>query len=155
MDNVISVDLDTLYPVIADTLKNGNCFTFSPKGKSMLPLIRQGIDSVKIAPITSKLNKYDIPLYRRSNGQFVLHRIVGIRDGKYIMCGDNQHIYEYGIDDSQLIGLVTEIIRPEGVLHTTDKSYIFYSRMRIFIQSIKRCLSRGKSFIKKKLKFLQ
>lgn len=154
MSNTVSVDLETLYPVMLETLNSGNSFTFSPKGKSMLPLIRQGVDSVKISPICGKLNKYDLPLYRRSNGQFVLHRVVGVSNDKYIMCGDNQFIYEYGIEDSQLIGLVTEIIKPEGIIRTSDKSYISYCRKRVFTQLIKRYFSKVKSFIKKVLVFL-
>lgn len=154
MSNPVAVDLEMIYPVIKETLENGNSFTFSPRGKSMLPLIRQGVDSVKISPINRKINKYDIPLYRRDNGQFVLHRVVGLKDDGYIMCGDNQHVYEYGIEDRHLIGLLTEIIRPDKVVKTTDPDYISYSHKRVLQQRIKCMLAKVKSLVKKILIFL-
>lgn len=49
-------------------------------GDSMLPLIRQGKDLLLIArKPQGRLNKYDVPLYRRDSGQYVLHRILKVR----------------------------------------------------------------------------
>ena len=45
-------------------------------GDSMWPLIRQGRDLVVIHRTTGRLKKYDVPLYRRDSGQYVLHRVL-------------------------------------------------------------------------------
>ena len=53
----------------------------------------------------------DIPLYRRNDGAFVLHRVVGIKEnGEYIMCGDNQFLLEFGITDKNIIGVARTLI---------------------------------------------
>ena len=149
MPDNISVDLETLFPLIQQKLNQGGDVTFGPKGVSMLPIIRQGIDSVKISPLTSDLKKYDVPLYRRSNGQFVLHRIVGINNGSYVMCGDNQFIREKDITRDMIIGVMSEIIKPDGVIKTNDKSYISYSRRQVRKQYVKWVLWNFKSILKK------
>ena len=46
------------------------------KGDSMLPMLDDEKDSVKITAVRGVLNKYDLPLYRRPGGQLVLHRII-------------------------------------------------------------------------------
>lgn len=69
-------------------------------GDSMLPLIRQGKDLLLIArKPQGRLNKYDVPLYRRDSGQYVLHRILKVRKNDYVLCGDNRWRREVGITD--------------------------------------------------------
>lgn len=80
-------------------------------GDSMLPLIRQGRDLLVIQPKTGRLRKYDIPLYRRDSGQYVLHRVLKVRPDGYVICGDNRWGREYGITDRHIVGVLTAIIR--------------------------------------------
>ena len=149
MPENFSVDLETIYPVIEEKLLAGGTVTFGPKGISMLPLIRQGVDSIKLAPINKKLQKYDVPLYRRSNGQFVLHRVISEKNGIYTMRGDNQIINEYGINHSQIIGIMTEIIKPEGVIKVSDKEYIKYTKKQVLKQTIKSFIFKLNVLLKK------
>ena len=66
----------------------------------MLPLIRQGKDLLLIArKPEGRLSKYDVPLYRRDSGQYVLHRILKVRENDYVICGDNRWHRETGITD--------------------------------------------------------
>ena len=154
MSKNVSVELETLFPVIQEVLSEGKSFTFAPKGVSMLPLIRQGEDSVTISPANHALKLYDVPLYRRKNGQFVLHRVVGLKNGKYVMCGDNQHEYEYGIDHSSIIGVMSEIIKPDKTISVNDKDYIQYARKRVMRQKLKGKYYKFRALVKKVLIFL-
>ena len=82
------------------------------EGDSMLPLIRQGRDLVLIsAKPKGRLKKYDVPLYKRDNGQYVLHRILKVRENDYVLCGDNRQQRETGISDRHIIGVLTAVIR--------------------------------------------
>ena len=81
--------MDSLMPLFKERLAAGQIVRFSPRGVSMLPMLRQGIDSVELSPVPEKLKKYDLPLYQRRNGQYVLHRIVKVSEG-YTCIGDNQ-----------------------------------------------------------------
>ncbi|MBP3362174.1 MAG: S24/S26 family peptidase [Clostridia bacterium] len=147
-DNEIHVNLEAMLPVMQEQLRAGGSFCFGPKGVSMLPLIHQGKDTVMIAPISGKLKKYDIPLYRRANGQFVLHRVVAVRKDGYVMCGDNQYVREYGVKDEQLIGVLAEIRTPEKIIKVTDAEYKKYCKKRVRRQFV-----RGKlSVLKRRMK---
>ena len=83
-------------------------------GDSMLPLIRQGKDLLLIArKPQGRLNKYDVPLYRRDSGQYVLHRILKVRKNDYVLCGDNRWRRETGITDRHIIGVLTAVFLAE------------------------------------------
>jgi hypothetical protein len=93
----ISVDrMEELMPLMKECLANGQSVTFSPHGVSMLPILREGRDTVTISAPPEKLKKYDIILYQRTNGKYVLHRIVGVGE-TYTCIGDNQFVLEKGI----------------------------------------------------------
>ncbi len=97
--------------VITKSVENGGSFSMITAGCSMLPLLRNRMDKVILVKAEHTLKRYDIPLYKCKDGHFVLHRIVKIKKDGYVMCGDNQLIFEKGIDDSNVIAVVSEIIR--------------------------------------------
>lgn len=107
-------------------LESGGEFRLYPKGTSMLPLLVQGRDSVVLKQISEKPKKGDIFFYRRDNGAYVLHRLVGMDDQGYIFCGDNHLTLEHGITDSHLIGVVVRIYRGEKCVKPGSFSYKFY-----------------------------
>lgn len=143
-----NVKLSEMYPIIKETLDNGGEITFNPRGTSMLPLLVQGRDSVTIVPAPEKLKKYDLPLYRRKTGQFVLHRIVRKEhDGTYTMCGDNQWMYESGIDRCDIIGVVSLIKRNGKVIKCTNIFYKCYCRLIVAYRQLR----KKASYIKHRL----
>ncbi len=95
-------------------------------GDSMLPLIRQDKDLMIIERPSGRLKKYDVPLYKRDNGQYVLHRILKVRETDYIICGDNRWQKEYGITDRQIIGVLTGIVRNKKMISVENKMYLLY-----------------------------
>ena len=84
---------------------------YTNKGDSMMPLIKQDRDLLVIEPVQGRLKKYDVPLYKRDSGQYVLHRILKVRDNDYVICGDNRWSKEYGVTDRHIIGVLTAVIR--------------------------------------------
>ncbi len=63
-------------------------------GTSMMPLLDQNTDTVRLIKAPERLQKYDIPLYVRPGGEHVLHRIVKVCDGYYLIRGDNTNYTE-------------------------------------------------------------
>lgn len=59
------------------------------KGTSMLPMLDEDKDAVELVEVKGRLQKFDLPLYRRKNGQMVLHRIIAVKKNYYLICGDN------------------------------------------------------------------
>ena len=135
-------------PIIRETLDNGYSVRISPKGTSMLPMLRQGRDTVLLSPLPNKLKKYDLPLYQRSNGQYVLHRVVKVGN-TYTCIGDNQYETEPGLKDAQMIALVTEFYRDGKRYSVNDFGYRIYCRywyysrpLRLFFQHLRGGLRR-------------
>ena len=127
----LRVSLAELLPVLEEQLAAGKEVCFGPKGTSMLPMLRQGVDSVVLHKAPARLKKYDLPLYRRKDGSFVLHRIVGVSGNEYVTCGDNQWMREYHVRHSQVIGVVTGYYRGEEYISCDSAKYKRYCRRRV------------------------
>ncbi len=143
-----SVGLKELWPVMEEQLNSGKKVKFIPEGISMLPMLRPGVDAVVLKKQTGKLKKYDLPLYRRKNGQFVLHRVVGVRKNSYIMCGDNQYVLENGIDDTNILAVCDAFIKDGQEISADNKKYRAYAKKRVLKNTIRRNIVRLKRLIK-------
>ena len=138
-------------PLIREQLAQGKNVRFSPRGTSMLPMLRQGIDKVVLSPVPGKLKKYDLPLYRRENGQYVLHRIVEAGD-TYTCLGDNQFDKEPGLRQEQMIALVTAFTRGDREFSVTDWRYRLYCRLWYHSRHIRRFYRRAIGWLRRHLK---
>ncbi len=135
------IKLDAAMPMIRSCLERGQSVTFSPKGISMLPMLRQGRDQVTLSPITGPLKKYDLPLYQRRDGTYVLHRV--LKTGETYTCiGDNQFVYEPGLGPDQMIAVVTAFTR-DGKPHSVNAlSYRLYCRYWHYSRPVRHFLRR-------------
>lgn len=108
--------------------RDGRLF-YTNVGDSMMPLIKQGRDLLVIEKTAGKLKKYDIPLYKRDNGQYVLHRILKVRENDYVICGDNRWSKETGIIDRQIIGVLTALVREGKEIPLDSWKYRLYAHL--------------------------
>ena len=92
-------------PVIEECLHSGKKVRLTVVGDSMFPLFASKRDSVVLSQKES-YKKYDIIFYRRENGACILHRIVGRKNGGFLLCGDHQTQLEYPIYPEQIMGAV-------------------------------------------------
>ena len=100
---------------------------YTNKGTSMLPLLREGKDLFVIArKPEGRLKKYDVPLYKRGNGEYVLHRVLKVRKDGYVLCGDHCWGLETGVTDSQVIGVLEAVVRDGKTIPVTDRRYRLY-----------------------------
>ena len=104
------LDLKAMLPVIEEVLSSGGEFTFVPNGRSMLPMLHGGRDSVTVIRPSGRLKKNALPLYRRKNGAFVMHRVIKVLPDGYVMRGDAQFSSER-IEDSQIIAVMKSFTR--------------------------------------------
>lgn len=142
--------LEDLMPLIREQLSLGKTVRFSPRGVSMLPMLRQGIDKVVLSPLPGKLKKYDLPLYQRDNGQYVLHRIVEAGES-YTCLGDNQFQKEPGLRQDQMIALVTVFTRGDREYSVTDWRYQIYCRVWYHSRHLRRFYRRAKGWLHRHL----
>ncbi len=108
----------------------------TPIGTSMMPLLRERIDTVKlVAP--NNIKKHDVVLYMRNDKTLVLHRIIRINKDEFTMCGDNQCILEKHVKRSQIIAVMEGFYRGEEYFPITNKKYQKYVRKIIFKRPFK------------------
>lgn len=136
---ICTLQMDELMPLILERLAAGQDVRFSPRGVSMLPMLRQGRDTVTLSPVTGRLRKYDLPLYRREDGRYVLHRVVGVSD-TYICIGDNQYVKEYGVEHRQVLAVVTSFSRDGKEYSVSSPSYRLYCSFWNVSRFLRRCL---------------
>lgn len=95
-----------------EILEHDGVLMYRNVGDSMMPLLRQNKDLMIIIRKTGKrLSVMDVPLFKRKDGKYVLHRVMWVRKSDYIICGDNQWYPERGIADCQILGVLTAVVR--------------------------------------------
>lgn len=108
-------------------------YTFT-SGVSMEPLLydkkKKNGTHVRICPVKRQLLVGELPIYLRPEGQYVIHRVVGVKQEKtgelyYLTRGDNC-INTEQIPEEWVLGVVTEIYRKGKTIRVTDKGYRFY-----------------------------
>lgn len=124
-----TVSMEKMLPLIEEILAADGTVTFNVTGMSMYPMLRHSRDTVTIIPVRKNLQKYDIPLYRRSDGTFVLHRIIGIDSDGYVCVGDHQVEPERGIRKEQVIGVVQSFCRGGIFVPVKTPLYQMYIRL--------------------------
>ena len=134
----LTVSIKDLSPLMSALLDEGKEIRFTVTGNSMGPFLRHKRDQavlVKPADPTS-LQVGDVPLYRRDNGQLVLHRIVERDDGQkrylygerdplpsmhvdgpltYTMLGDAQTVSEPNVRPEQIMAVATAFMPQCGL----------------------------------------
>jgi len=129
MDKKI-VSFSDIYDVIKEKIDSGGEVNFNSRGMSMLPMLHFDGDRVILKKAEGNLKKYDIPLFIRNNGQFVLHRVIKKNnDGTYNICGDNQITVEKGIKNEQIIGVVKAFYRSGKYVSCNNFWYKVYCRV--------------------------
>lgn len=120
--------MDTLMPLFQEQWRTGASVRFSPRGISMLPMLRQGKDSVVLSPLPDSLSRYDLPLYQLENGRYILHRIVAVHEDHYTCMGDNLLAKET-VYPGQMLAVVTAYYREGRRVEMASREHRFYCRM--------------------------
>lgn len=145
------IHLADIYEVMKEKLDAGGTVNFNPRGTSMLPMLHNDGDRVEIIKASQPLKKYDLPLYRRPDGSFVLHRVVRKPrpDGSYVMCGDNQWHMEYGVKHSDIVGVVIAFERCGKHIKADNPFYRLYCVVWVALMPLRRLVFGGKNRLKR------
>lgn len=110
-------------------------------GVSMLPTLRQNSDRVIIEVPKELLKKYDIALYKRQDGKYVLHRVIAVGNDSYVIRGDNTYIEEC-VSFENVKGVVTHFVRRGKMVDVMDKKYLNYVRLLYRLYPIRKLIWR-------------
>lgn len=113
-----------------EQLRLRGSLVYTNVGDSMMPLLRQHRDLMVIEKRQpGRCKKYDVVLYKRPSGQYVLHRILKVRRDDYVICGDNRWRREFGVREDWILGVMTAVVRDGKQLRVTDRKYRLYVRL--------------------------
>ena len=107
-------------------LDAGKAVKFTVVGDSMFPIFRNNKDKVTIVK-SETVKKRDVILYRRKDGSYVLHRVVGKGKLGYKLCGDNQLAVEYPVEHRDVVGVMTSFERNGREIKANCPWYRIYS----------------------------
>ena len=135
-----------------EELERSGKLVYTTVGVSMRPLIRQDKDISIIEKPKGRLKKYDVALYKRPNGQYVLHRVVKVLEDGYVILGDNCCSKEFNIKDSQILGVLTSLNRGGKEIDFESFGYKLYVRLRYAHYPVRVIIFKTKKIIRKLIK---
>lgn len=128
MHNQGFIEGEELMQLVREQISMGQVVRYLPfRGKSMLPMLREGKDSIELSPLPDRLKKYDLPVYQYPSGKYVMHRVVAVKDDYYICNGDNLVQMEKIYPD-QLVAIVSAFTRNGKRVEVSDPGYRLYCR---------------------------
>lgn len=118
-------------------------------GISMKPMLHERREQNLIRSLSSDPKVNDVVLYRRGNGQYVLHRVIRRKNGNYIIRGDNCYASEK-IPRSRLIGVLEGFYRADRFIDCRKNApyrlYVWLWRLsyplRYLLHRLRRTLGR-------------
>lgn len=123
---------------IEDKLKKEDFIISDIKGNSMSPFLKEKRDRVVITKLVKEPQLYDVVLYKNNN-KYILHRIIGISDDKYLIRGDNCISIEY-IDKNRIIGILNAYYNNDDYIEVSEdinKNYFNKSNNSLLYRRIK------------------
>ena len=110
---------DILLGEVTAVLNEGREAVITPTGNSMLPFIRGGKDCVTLRRMDG-VAVGDIVLVH-TGGRYILHRIIAVDGEALTLMGDGNIKGTEHCTTADVVGTVTEIIRPDGKRRTPGK----------------------------------
>ncbi len=112
---------------IEEALRRDGVYVSTTVGTSMRPMLRNRRDRIILLPVGEEpLKKWDLPMYRRADGKYILHRIIDVKEDHYVIRGDNTYVKEY-VPHEQVLGYVSEFYRGRRHVMSDAKSYRIYA----------------------------
>lgn len=121
-----TTSMEQIVTLALPVLEDGRSVKFTVVGNSMYPIFRSNKDKVTVKK-ADKIKKRDVILYRRDDGSYVLHRVVGKGEMGYKLCGDNQLIVEYPVREENVIAVMTSFERKGREVDANRLWYRVYS----------------------------
>ncbi len=98
-------------------------------GNSMAPFLKDGRDTVFLSRIDLPPKRGDIILFRRKNGDYVLHRVYSTDGDRLTMLGDGQTWLEENVPAANTVAKVTSVTRKGKTLTEKSPKWHFYSKI--------------------------
>lgn len=111
-----------------ELLRKGYGF-FQTVGDSMEPLLHNRKSTVIIRQKQGRLKRYDVALYQRPTGEYVLHRVIKVLKDTYLICGDNR-VSKENVPEEWVIGVMTGFYKDERDTYISCNSKLYRKYLR-------------------------
>ena len=111
-------------------------------GSSMSPFLIHGRDKIFFSKPDGVLKRGDMVFYQRANGQFVMHRIIQVKDSGFYMVGDAQTEIEGPILREQIFAKITRVERKGKTLTEKDFCWRFFEGPWLVLLPLRNVISR-------------
>lgn len=94
---------------MTEKLAAGGTVSFSPRGESMLPMLREEGDTVTLIKPPKRIGRGAVALFAseyKGERRYVLHRLVARNGEDYIFCGDKRKVCDPPAARGDIIGVV-------------------------------------------------
>ncbi len=136
---------------LREIIENEGIYVGLTFGTSMRPMIKSGRDVVAIEKKKERLKPLDVAFYV-SGDRYVLHRVIEVLDGGYLIRGDNCYIDER-VKEEDVVGVLTSFFKGEKEVSLRDEKYLAYVRRRMKNYKARRAFfvakKKMKNFVKK------
>ena len=101
-----------------------------------------------MVPAPERLKRYDVALYRRGQ-MMVLHRVLGLYENGYVICGDNCIALER-VPFDRVFGVLKGFYRDDRYVDCgMSRSYRAYSRLWVALGPVRRTSRRAWGLVKR------
>ena len=147
-----SVPMSALTPLMEEILTSGGTVELTVTGRSMEPMLHDGVSRVRLAA-PRKLRRGDLPLYRRADGSYVLHRITAVDADGVTCCGDAQWRLEHGVPFGNIVAVMEAFDRRGGRWVSANSAlYGAYWRVWLALRPLRHLVIGGARRIKRLLR---
>lgn len=128
-----TIDTKSYLDALCELVEEGKTVSTVVSGGSMLPFLSPERDFVYLNKVSRTLKKGDIVLYKRKNGNYVLHRIKKIKGDEFLLIGDRQSELECGIKREDILALCTEAKRNGRIINEKSLVWWFYKHIWLLL----------------------
>lgn len=141
------VEADTYIPVIWELVEAGNTVPFLITGNSMSPFMIHERDTILLKKPEFPLKKGTMAFYRRKTGQYVMHRICKVKDGKYYFVGDAQTAVEGPLEAEQIFAVVCGVKRKGRLEKPGTFWWEFFEHIWLWVRPLRPFLRKMYSIV--------
>ena len=123
----VEVDTREYVTVLKEMVEQGMEVSMTIFGTSMEPFLIDKRDTIYFRKTEDPIKKGDMVFYLRKTGEYVMHRVMKVRNHQYYMAGDHQTFLEGPIEDTQIFAKVVSVERAGVWLTEEDRIWKFYA----------------------------
>lgn len=114
------------YAKIEEELARHGVHYSTTVGDSMAPMLRQRRNTVVLRTPKGRAKRYDVILFLRPDGRYVLHRVIRVTEDGYITRGDNRRQNDAPVPEEQLLAVMDGYYKKKKYISPTSLRYRIY-----------------------------